>query len=78
MLTFALIESDTGSDEISEKINKFKRFHEVTAIEDNFPFKFCEPTLFARLINQAEVVFEPYTTQVAEVVEQLKTGKDEP
>lgn len=61
MLAFALFESDSGFEEIAERLSKFRRFHEITSIEDNFPFKLSDPVLFAKLINEAEVVFDPYS-----------------
>lgn len=80
ILTFGLFETDSGYEEIAERLSKFLHYHEITAIEDNFPFKLCDPALFAKLINEAEVVFDPYSVQIAEVVETLRgaMGKDEP
>ena len=62
MLTYAIFEADSGYEEITERIQKFKNFHEITIIEDNFPFKFCDQTLFNKLIREAEVVFEPFSS----------------
>lgn len=62
MLTFGIFEADTGNEEIAERITKFLQFHDITPIEDNFPFKLCDAELFAKLINEAEVVFDPYTS----------------
>ena len=64
MLTFAVFESDSGFEEINERLSKFNQFHEITALEDNFPFRFCDSNLFKKLIHESEVVFQPYTQQV--------------
>ena len=61
MLTFAVFESDSGFEEINERLSKFNQFHEITALEDNFPFRFCDSNLFKKLIHESEVVFQPYT-----------------
>lgn len=61
MLAFGVFEADSGYEEIAERISKFKKYHEITAIEDNFPFKLCDQQLFTKLINEAEVVFDPYS-----------------
>ena len=42
MLAFGIFEADSGYEEIAERLSKFKKFHEITAIEDNFPFKLCD------------------------------------
>ena len=64
MLSFAIFESDSGFEEINERLSKFNQFHEITAIEDNFPFRFCDSKLFQKLIERSEVVFQPYSQQV--------------
>ena len=51
MLTFAVFESDSGFEEINERLSKFNQFHEITALEDNFPFRFCDSNLFKKLIQ---------------------------
>lgn len=61
MLTFGVFEADSGYEEIAERLSKFRNFYEITALEDNFPFKLCDSSLFNKLINEAEVVFEPYS-----------------
>jgi hypothetical protein len=80
MLTFGVFEADSGYEEIAERISKFRNFHEITALEDNFPFKLCDTALFNKLINEAEVVFDPYSLQIVQVVESLTnaSGQDEP
>lgn len=45
-LAFATFEADSGFEEINERISKFNQFHEITAIEDNFPFRLCDSKLF--------------------------------
>ena len=57
-----MFEADSGYEEISERLSRFKNFHEITAIEDNFPFKLCDSTLFNKLIKEAEVVFDQYSS----------------
>ena len=64
MLTFAVFESDSGFEESNERLSKFNQFHEITALEDNFPFRYCDSNLFKKLIHDSEVVFQPYTQQV--------------
>ena len=64
MLTYAIYEADSGYEEIAERLSKFKNFHEITAIEDNFPFKLCDQSLFNKLIREAEIVFDPYSYQI--------------
>ena len=49
MLTFAVFESDSGFEEINERLSKFNQFHEITALEDNFPFRFCDSNLFKKV-----------------------------
>ena len=61
MLNFGVFEADSGYEEIRERHAKFNQFHEITAIEDNFPFRLCDAKLFNRLINNAEVVYEPFS-----------------
>jgi hypothetical protein len=64
MLTFGVFEADSGYEEITERLSKFRNFHEITSLEDNFPFKLCDTNLFTKLINEAEVVFDPYSQQI--------------
>lgn len=51
---------------------KFTQFHEITAIEDNFPFRFCDQKLFNKLVTAAEVVYEPFTQQINSTLESLR------
>lgn len=46
LLSFATFETDSSFEEINERLSKFNQFHEITAIEDNFPFRFCDTKLF--------------------------------
>ena len=61
MLNFGVFEVDSGYEEIRERQTKFNQFHEITAIEDNFPFRLVDANLFNKLINSAEVVYEPFS-----------------
>ena len=61
MLNFGVFETDSGYEEIRERHSKFNQFHEITSIEDNFPFRLCDQKLFNKLITVAEVVYEPFS-----------------
>ena len=43
MLNFGVFEADSGYEDVRERYSKFNQFHEITAIEDNFPFRLCDP-----------------------------------
>ena len=61
MLTFGVFETDSGYEEIRERYSKFSQFHEITAIENNFPYRYCDQKLFNKLITHADVVYEPFS-----------------
>ena len=71
MLNFGVFEADSGDEEIRQRNIKFKQFHEITAIENNFPFRLCDPKLFNRLVSTAEVVYEPFSQQINSTLESL-------
>ena len=72
MLTFGVFETDSGYEEIRERYSKFSQFHELSAIENNFPFRFCDQKLFNKLITQADVVYEPFSEQVCTTLDALR------
>ena len=61
LVTFAVFETDSGYQEITERNLKFSQFHEITAIEDNFPYRMYDNCLFNKLIKETEVVYEPFS-----------------
>jgi len=77
MLAFGVFEADSGYEEVGERLSKFNEFNEITIIEDNFPFQLCDSKLFSKLINDAEVVFEPYSSQVHTTLSTLKDSMAE-
>jgi len=72
LLNFGVYETDSGYEEIRERFSKFSQFHEITAIENNFPFRLCDQRLFNKLISSAEVVYEPFSQQVNSTLESLR------
>ncbi len=72
MLQFGMFETDSGYEEIRERFSKFSQFHEITQIENNFPFRFSDQKLFNKLISSAEVVYEPFSQQVTQTLETLR------
>ena len=72
MLTFGVFETDSGYEEIHQRFAKFSQFHEITAIENNFPFRLCDQRLFNKLISSAEVVYEPFSQQVNSTLESVR------
>ena len=72
MLNFGVFETDSGYEEIRERHSKFNQFHEITAIENNFPFRLCDQKIFNKLINCTEVVYEPFSQQVNSTLDSLR------
>ena len=72
LLTFGVFETDSGYDEIHQRFTKFSQFHEITKIENNFPFTLCDQRLFNKLISSAEVVYEPFSQQVNSTLESVR------
>ena len=72
MLNFAVFEADSGYEEIRERHAKFNQFHEITAIENNFPFRLCDQKIFNKLVTATEVVYEPFSQQVNSTLESLR------
>jgi len=76
VLTFASFETDSGGyEDSSDKFEKFRLFHIITSIENNFPFEMANQPIFKRLYQDFnEIVFQPYATQVSESLHTLHSA----
>ena len=43
MLQLAIFDQESSFEEIQERLTKFREFHAITTIENNFMIRLCDP-----------------------------------